>query len=469
MTVLLITIAAYMVLMLAVGVIFARKAKDPGEYFLSGRSLPLPVVIFTFAATWIGASATLGKAGLAYTSGISAISPTIGSFIAFFIFSFFAGKIRRIGAEHDVNSIPDLFAKRFGKTASLIAAAIILWTLVGMTGTQLIAFSKILQYIFEPYGISYVQALCVSVVVVVIYTVMSGMYGVAYTDVIQGLILLVIIGFIVPKNALDIVGGWKSLTESLDAGYFSFKPDISMIGYTVTSFLYFVAGPPYWQRAFAAKSTGTAQRGALGGNIVIIFYTCAVVFIGICSAVIYPTMAIADSDMVLLAMVEHCMSPFVYALTVAAVMAVIMSTTDSYLILSAQVLSTDIIGSLRKKGSPEKTVMLSRVSVAVIGVLSLIFALTMNNIFKALMLSMTHFAAAVAVPAVAALMSRKVTKQGVTASMLSGLAAALLWSGPLGKPWGLSEAIAGSLVSLVVIIAVSALTRSKGEPAPYFE
>ncbi len=469
MTVLLITIAVYMILMLAVGIFFAKKAKTPDDYYLSGRSLPLPVIIFTFAATWIGASATLGKAALAYSSGISAISPTIGSFIAFFIFSFFAGKIRKIGAEHNINSIPNLFNRRFGKLTSFIASAVIVWTLVGMTGTQLIAFAKILQFIFEPYGISYVQALCVSLAVVVIYTGISGMYGVAYTDVVQGVILLLIIGIIVPGNALRIAGGWTDLTANLDATYFSFKPDISMIGYMVTSFLYFVAGPPYWQRAFAAKSSGTAQRGALGGNLVIIFYTLSVILIGICAAYIYPGVSAYDSDMILLVMVEKCMSPVVYALTVAAVMAVIMSTTDSYLILSAQTLTTDLIGLFSKDVDPKKIITLSRVSVAVIGLLSLVFALTMKDIFQALMLSMTHFAAAIAVPAFAALTSRKVTKQAMTASMLSGLVSAFLWSGPMNKPWGLSEAIAGSVVSLVAIIVVSVLTQKSSEAAPYFE
>ena len=80
MTTVLIVVGVYMAAMLAIGIIFTKKANSTEEYYLSGRSLPAPVLMFTFAATWIGASSTLGKAGLAYTNGISAISPTIGSF-----------------------------------------------------------------------------------------------------------------------------------------------------------------------------------------------------------------------------------------------------------------------------------------------------------------------------------------------------------------------------------------------------
>ena len=249
MTTTLIVVGVYMAIMLAVGILFTKKANSTEDYYLSGRSLPAPVLMFTFAATWIGASSTLGKAGLAYTDGISAISPTIGSFIAFFIFTAFAGRIRRIGAEHGISSIPDLFEKRFGKATALIAALTIAWTMICTTGTQLIAFSKVLEYMFGPYGISYEQSLIIAMAIVVFYTMLSGMYGVAYTDVIQGIILLIVIGVVLPFGALDKTGGFEGLKASLDPDYFVFKPDISMIGYTITSLLYFVAGPPYWQRA----------------------------------------------------------------------------------------------------------------------------------------------------------------------------------------------------------------------------
>ena len=468
MTLVLTVVGLYMAAMLAVGIIFSKKASNAEEYYLSGRSLPTPVLMFTFAATWIGASSTMGKSGLAYVNGISAISPTIGSFIAFFIFTAFAGRIRRIGAEHNVSSIPDLFEKRFGKATSLIAALVIAWTMICTTGTQLIAFSKVLEYMFSPYGISYEQALIIGMAIVVFYTMLSGMYGVAYTDVIQGVILLVVIGLIVPVGVMGQVGGFAELKLQLGREYFEFSPDISMLGYTFTSFLYFVAGPPYWQRAFAAKSSRSATRGSLGGNIIIIFYTFAVVIIGICAACIYPSVSESETEMVLLMVTEMFFPPIVYALTIASIISVIMSTTDSYLILSAQTVTTDIIYKVTKQRSQKETVIISRISVVVVGVFAVLYALKMSNIFEAMMLSMTQFSAAVAVPALAALFSKKVTREGMISSMLSGLVSSIVWSGVLHNPWGISEAISGSVISLAVIVLVSACTQKKGKPAPYF-
>lgn len=468
MKIVLIVIVAYLLVMLGIGLLFSKKTSSAEDYYLSGRSLPTFVLVFTFAATWIGASATLGKSGLGYSAGYSAIYPTLGSFVAFFVFSLFAGKIRRVGANNSISSIPELFLRRFGKSTSLIASVVIAWTLICTTGTQLIAFSKVLKYIFSPYGISYEQAVIAGMLVIILYTVLSGMYGVAYTDVMQGLILMTVIGLIVPAGAMQMAGGWTALHEELPQSYFTFAPSISMIGYTVTSLLYFVSGPPYWQRAFAAKDEKAAVRGAFGGNLLIIYYTIAVVFIGICAAVVFPGVGADEAEMVLLMMVEARFHPLVYAITVAAIVAVIMSTTDSYLILSAQTVALDIFGMASGSKDEKSIIRASRISVIITGALALVFALSMQNIFQAMMLSMTQYAAAVAIPALAALFSKKVTRQGMNSAMISGLAFSLIWSKLLHSPGGISESIAGSLVSLLVIIVVSALTQSK-EPAPYFD
>ena len=333
-------------------------------------------------------------------------------------------------------------------------------------------YTSAIQYVYEPNFDIYTQDddgnVVKSDVVTLLNELLSGMYGVAYTDVIQGIILLIVIGVVLPFGALDKTGGFEGLKASLDPDYFVFKPDISMIGYTITSLLYFVAGPPYWQRAFAAKSSKSATEGSLGGNIIIIFYTLAVVLIGICAASMYPGVSDSDTELVMLMMTEEYFPPIIYALTIAAILAVIMSTTDSYLILSAQTVTTDIVCRVKGIKSQKEVVLISRISVVAVGVFALLYALKMSNIFESMMLSMTQFSAGIAVPALAALFSKRVTRQGMLASMISGLAFSVIWATVLNNPWGLSEAISGSVVSLIVIVAVSACTQKSSEPAPFF-
>ena len=91
-------------------------------FYLGKRNMPLPILMLTVAATWIGASSTLGKSGLAYRIGITAMVPTLATFVAFSVFSLFAGKIQRIGVKYHISSIPDLISHRFGKVPALLAS-----------------------------------------------------------------------------------------------------------------------------------------------------------------------------------------------------------------------------------------------------------------------------------------------------------------------------------------------------------
>ena len=463
-------LAIYLLVMVFIGVYLKNKATDAENYYLAGRSLPWPVIALTFAATWIGASATLEKSGIAYNQGFGAMSTTVASIVAFLIFTLFAGRIRRIGANHGVTSIPNLILKRFGKVPSIIAAVISAWTLMSIVGTQMIATTGILKMLLSSLHVTYEGILIVSMLVMILYTMFSGLFGDAITDVIQGTILLIVIGVVLPVICLNHAGGISGLKASVPASFFSMKLDDTMIGYTVSSFLYFMSGPPYWQRAFAAKSSAAATRGAIGGNVMILFYGIMVTLIGICAVKLYPVFPEGISpEMVIPLMVQEKLSPMVFAITMTALLAVIMSTVDSYLLLAAQTLTMDIYGCLRPSEKPEKLMILGRVAVAVVGVGAVLFALELESIFQAMVFSLTYYSAALAVPCLAALLSKKVTKQGIVAGMLFGIIGAFTWKALLHTPWGISEAIFGAVSSLAALTLVSALTGQAKEPAVFFE
>ncbi|MFQ7552053.1 MAG: sodium:solute symporter family transporter [Blautia marasmi] len=155
----------------------------------------------------------------------------------------FAGRIQRIGQKYHILSIPDLITKRFGRLPALIASAIIGWTVIGTAGTQMVASSKILQMVMaDDWEISYRAALVVTTVIVIAYTTLSGFYGVAYTDTLQGILLIVVIGVALPAAALAKVGGPAELAASLPKHYFELKFDKSIVSYMVVYLLYFWPG-----------------------------------------------------------------------------------------------------------------------------------------------------------------------------------------------------------------------------------
>lgn len=229
MILVLIVLIIYFAATAIISIVLQKKSKNLEGYYLGQRNLPWPVVMLTFAATWIGASSTLGKSGLAYEIGISAVLPTFATVFAFAVFCLFAGRIQRIGQKYHILSIPDLITKRFGRLPALIASAIIGWTVIGTAGTQMVASSKILQMVMaDDWEISYQTALVVTTVIVIAYTTLSGFYGVAYTDTLQGILLIVVIGVALPVAALTKIGGPAQLVASLPKHYFELKFDRSI-------------------------------------------------------------------------------------------------------------------------------------------------------------------------------------------------------------------------------------------------
>lgn len=463
-------ILAYLAAMMGIGVYFARKITDAREFILSGRSLPWPVVMLTFAATWIGAAATMGRAGLAFKMGLSPFMVIVGSVAALYIFSIMSPRIQQIGKKYDITSIPDIMGRRFGKDVSLIVSVIIAWTLVATLGSQLVATSVMFQFVSGDWGLSCEAAALISSLVMVAYTAFSGLYGVAYTDVVQGLVLLIALAAIVPSIGLGKVGGWAGLKASLPAQFFSLAPDAFLIGYIWADFFYFSAGPPYWQRALASKSQRTASVAFFGGTTLILWYGFMITVLGMVARALYPDLIKGvTADATILLLVQKLLPGWFSALVLAALLAVLMSTCDSYLLNAAQTISCDIWPAIAKKTDDKQMLFLSRVFVVVLGLLAVVFALWIRDIVNAIIFAFTFYASAVSVPVLATLYWRKATRQGILASMFSGLVVSILWKVALNNPWKISQAIPGTVVSLIALIVVSLLTYDPSKEAKFFE
>ena len=144
---------------------------------------------------------------------------------------------------------------------------------------------------------------------------------------------------------------------------------------------------------------------------------------------------------------------------ITSLIAIVMSTIDSYLLLASQTLCTDLLLAVHPGIKPETQLKLSRYSVVVIGLLALLFALRMENILEALVLSMSYFASAIAIPAIAALLSKKAKKLGITMGMMGGFISSVVWKSLLGNPFGIPEVIVGSLMSLGLLIVGSVIDK----------
>lgn len=456
--------------MLWIGFKFKGKVNDTDDFYISGRNLPTWVVTLTFAATFLGASSTMAKSGLAWQVGFPALSVTLACVLGLYVFSAVSPRIRTVGAKYKISSIPELFEKRFGKTASIIAAIIILWTLAGTIGSQMVATSTVLQIICGPWGMSYEIAAVISVAIMVGYTMLSGLYGVAYTDVVQGIILIIGVGVILPFAAINGAGGMAHMKEVLPANFWSIKPDMVLAGYCWVYLLYFLSGPPYWQRALASSSGKGARQGAAFASTIILVYTIAVILVGMAAKIMYPTFPKGVSYEALIPMmVRELYHPLFAAIVLTAIMAAVMSTIDSYLINAAQTLISDIYKKFKPDVTPVQELRLAKWGVVIIGIASLFFSLNIRVILKLIIFAMSFYSAALCAPIFATLYWRKATKEGILASMAAGIAVTLWWSNIMHNPMKIHAAVPGGLASIIVIIVVSLLTYNESKKTMFYE
>ena len=261
-------IGVYLIAMVLIGVFCVRRIKNAGDYYLAGRSFGPLVLMATVCATIIGGSGLMGRAGVAYSSGFKAILTAVPYLLGMFIFSGISGRISDIGFRHNVGSIPELFERRFGKTAKLILAVMIAFTMMGTVASQVTATATIINMLGGEIGLSYELGAAIACVVFIIYTATSGLFGVVYTDVLQFYMLLLFVYILIPIASLKNVGGFSSFRANLDPALF--KPYINgdIVGDIVTYLVFTMAGAEMWQRAFAARDRKSAKKGMFLGTAV---------------------------------------------------------------------------------------------------------------------------------------------------------------------------------------------------------
>lgn len=463
-------VAVYLVAMILVGVYSVKRVKNAGDYFVAGRSFGPLVLMATVCATIIGGSGLMGRAGVAYSSGFKAILTAVPYLLGMFIFSGISGRISNVGIRHNIASIPELFEKRFGKTAKVILAGLIAFTMMGTVASQVTATATIINMLGGDIGISYEMGALLATVVFMVYTATSGLFGVVYTDVLQFYMLLLFVYILIPGASLAKVGGMGNFVANLDKSLIKPYIDGNIVGDIVTYLVFTMAGAEMWQRAFAAKDAKSAKKGMFLGTSVYGVTIILVFFMGIVAHQIVGGDILAQygsTDATVPALAIKVLPIGLTGLALAGMLSVIMSTADSYLLVSVQSCVRDIIRTFMPDMEEKTEIRLSRIFSIVLPIGALIIALYIKNAYNILMFAWTFYAAAAGLPAFAALFWKKATKQGIIAGMIAGFAVCVGWKF-MGLPFGLGAAVPGTIACAIALVAVSLATYKKS-PSVYLE
>ena len=456
----LIIIGAYLVLMVLVGVYSVKRIKNTGDYYVAGRSFGPLVLMATVCATIIGGSGLMGRAGVAYSDGFKAIMTAVPYLLGMFIFSGLAGKISDIGMAYNLTSIPELFDMRFGKHAKLILSALIAFAMMGTVASQVTATATIIKMLGGEIGLSYEMGALIACVVFMVYTATSGLFGVVYTDVLQFYMLIIFVYILIPAAALLHVGGLANFVDNLDPALATPYVDGSILGDIVTYLVFTMAGAEMWQRAFAAKDRHAAKKGMFLGTAVYGVTIILVYFMGVVGRQIIGDDVLAQygsTDAVVPALAIKILPVGLTGLALAGVLSVIMSTADSYLLVSVQTCVHDIGKTVSPKMKERTEILLSRAFSIVLPLGALVIALYIKNAYNILMFAWSFYAAAAGIPCFAALFWKKATNPGIIAAMLSGFVVCVGWK-LMGEPFGLGSAVPGTLACGAALVIVSLAT-----------
>ena len=418
-------VVLYLLVMLFIGWWSSKKISSNTDFMVAGRRLGPFLMAGTLAATEIGGGSSLGvvQQGM-QNHGISAAWYIMTMGFAFVILTFLAPKFRAA----TVKTVPEYFRRRYGKSAGLITAIIMLLPLIGLTAGQFIASSVILSTML---GISYKTAVIIVAVVVTIYSIMGGLWSVTLTDFIQ--VFLIIIGMIIAVPfAMNLAGGWSNVVANVPAETFDmFKgySPMAVISLTVMYTATFTVGQEAVSRYYAARDGKAAKQGSILAAIINFIYAFIPAILGIITLALInmgkfnaEDFADVGARYALPVLAMEAMPAVICGLLFAGIISATMSSSDSDLLGAGSIFANDIYRAvLKPDASSEEVMKVTKIVMAVVGVVSMFIALfNTSSLVNLLMFCFTLRAAGAFFPYVLGHYWTGASLAGTIASLISG-------------------------------------------------
>ncbi|MBR6229651.1 MAG: sodium/proline symporter PutP [Eubacterium sp.] len=483
----LIAFACYLLLMIGVGVYQMKKTKTTEDYFLGGRGLGGWVAALSAQASDMSGWLLMGLPGAIYMFGTGQVWIAIGLFIGTVLnWVFIAKPLRRytIVAGNSM-TLPEFFSNRFHdkkKILMTISSIVITVFFLVYTASALASGGKLFNQVF---GLDYHVAMLIGAVVILAYTFMGGFLAVCNTDFVQG--ALMFIGLLtVPILAYIAIGGDVSgslaANGMVDPNYLNIAYSAGE-PYPITSILSDLAwglgycGMPHiLVRFMAIKSEREIRKSTVIATVWVAISLGAACIIGIIGrAYVIPALTENNKEYenVFIRMIQGVFSDngllvFIGGIFLCGILAAIMSTADSQLLVSASAVSKDIFKGIIKKDAPDKKVLLiSRITVLVVAAIAILIAWDPNSsIMKLVSDAWAGLGAAFGPLVVLSIFWKRTTLSGAIAGIITGGAFVVLWDYiPFGgqtmyEMTGLYSLLIGFFLGLAMIVIVSLLSKA---------
>lgn len=462
----------YLAVMIGIGLYYSRKQKSLSQYILGDRSLGPWLTSLSAEASDMSGWMLMGLPGYAYLHGLSAFWTASGLILGTWANWVLTAKRLRTYTEIADNSltIPDYLSNRFKDKKNIlrfICAIFIMIFFIIYTSSGFVAAGKLFNTIFN---IPYTTALLIGTFVVVFYTFLGGFGAVALTDFVQGTMMFFTVLY-VPVAATFALGGpaptWHALSKE-GADFFSLLPPSSSGMANLILFLscagwslgYF-GQPHILVRFMAIGNPNDLKKSTHIAMVWVIISLMAAIAMGIIGKAFLTTpLENANAERVFIIMSQQLSTPFFTGIIWSAILAAIMSTASSQLLVTASAVAKDLYQPFIHKGASQKELLLvSRITVLVVALIAIFLAADPNSyIFQIVSYAWAGFGACFGPAILLSLYWKRMTLRGADAGVLVGGITVLIWR---QFQWlGLYELVPGFLLSALSIIVVSLLDKA---------
>lgn len=484
----LISIVAYLIFVVAIGVYFTNKNNNVGDFYLGGRKLGPFVTAMSAEASDMSSWLLMGLPGVAYLTGVAdatftAIGLAVGTYINWLIVS---KRIRVYSHQINAITIPDFFSKRYHDNKNYlncIAAIIIIIFFIPYTASGFAACGKLFASLFNT---DYMTAMIISAVVIVAYTTLGGFLAASTSDFIQSIIMTVALIAIL-WYGINAAGGLDTIFENSKElpGYLglndTYNPEtntavsyglISKISTLAWGLGYF-GMPHILLRFMAIEDKEKLKLSRRVATTWVVISLAVAIFIGIVGysmtkAGVLEALSGSASETIIVRiaglMSQHGIIPALLAgVILAGILAATMSTSDSQLLAASSSVSQNIFKDFLHVNIKESTsIIIARITVIAVAVIAVFFAADPNSsVFEIVSFAWAGFGATFGPVILAALFWKGSNKHGAFAALIIGSITIFVWKyvvRPIGGVFDIYELLPAFIISITALIIVSIIT-----------
>ncbi len=465
----LLAIVIYMLAMIGIGWFAYKRTTNLNDYMLGGRDLGPAVTALSAGAADMSGWLLMGLPGAIYAAGLVeawiAIGLTVGAWLNWLL----VAPRLRVYTQVSKNSItiPSFLDNRLRDNTKLIrilSGIVILVFFTFYVSSGMVSGGKFFQ---SSFGFDYHTGLLLVAVVTVGYTLFGGFLAVSYTDFLQGLIMFLAL-VLVPIIGIFFTGGIGETIDSIKSvspEHFSLFASTATAAGVISSVAWGLGyfGQPHIIVRFMAiksvKETKQARRIGIGWMILSLVGAMGTALVGL-AYFQQSGQTIDDPETIFIVMGQILFHPFIAGIMLAAILAAIMSTISSQLIVTSSALIEDMYKALFKKDASDKHyVFAGRIAVLVVAVIAAILGWNPNSsILDLVGFAWAGFGAAFGPTILLALYWRKLTNIGALAGMLAGAVVAFVWGQSDALSGMIYEIVPGFIINLVITVIVSLIT-----------